>query len=209
MENYSRYINRYHFFVLFASITTVNPMANPLSITSLMSCLGSRSGALIAACWSALMYFGREGYVKSTKRIVTTARFIAQGYVKHICPRDGLEYLLTHFFLFYRISNIKGLRVLGEPLVSVVAFTSDEFDIYQLGELMSRKEDGSHNWSLSALQYPPALHLCVTDLHTQPGVMERLLEDLEAATETLLKSPNSKSTGMVNVISKPLLALFK
>lgn len=42
---------------------------------------GSRSGALIAACWATLMYFGREGYVKSTKRIISTARSIAEGYI--------------------------------------------------------------------------------------------------------------------------------
>lgn len=133
---------------------------------------GSRSGALIAACWSALMYFGREGYVNSTKRIISTARTIAKG-----------------------VSSIPGLRVLGEPQVSVVAFTSDAFDIYQLAELMSHHPDGSANWSLSVLQYPPAVHLCVTDLHTQPGVAQLFLDDLKVAAERLLNSPKSESTG--------------
>ncbi|CUT99276.1 sphingosine 1 phosphate lyase 1 [Echinococcus multilocularis] len=133
---------------------------------------GSRSGALIAACWSALMYFGREGYVNSTKRIISTARTIAKG-----------------------VSSIPGLRVLGEPQVSVVAFTSDAFDIYQLAELMSHHPDGSANWSLSVLQYPPAVHLCVTDLHTQPGVAQLFLDDLKVTAERLLNSPKSESTG--------------
>ncbi|VDD77883.1 unnamed protein product [Mesocestoides corti] len=137
---------------------------------------GSRSGSIIAACWSSLMYFGQEGYVKATKRIVSTARSIAAG-----------------------VANIRELRVLGEPLVSVVAFTSDNFDIYQLADLMSHRPDGSPNWSLSVLQYPPALHLCVTDVHTQPGVADRFLDDLSNATEKLLNSPNTKSNGMAAV----------
>lgn len=37
---------------------------------------GSRPGALIAGCWTALMYMGEQGYVDSTKQIVTTARKI-------------------------------------------------------------------------------------------------------------------------------------
>ena len=38
---------------------------------------GSRPGALIAGCWTALMYMGEKGYVDSTKQIVTTTRKIA------------------------------------------------------------------------------------------------------------------------------------
>ncbi|VDM30964.1 unnamed protein product [Hydatigera taeniaeformis] len=137
---------------------------------------GSRSGALIAACWSAMMYFGREGYVSSTRRIVSTARIIAKG-----------------------VERTPGLRVLGDPKVSVVAFTSDAFDIYQLAELMSHHPDGSPNWSLSVLQYPPAVHLCVTDLHTQPGVAQLFLDDLKTAAEHLLNAPKSESTGMAAI----------
>ncbi|KAM7538691.1 hypothetical protein Aperf_G00000052387 [Anoplocephala perfoliata] len=133
---------------------------------------GSRSGALIAGCWATLMYFGREGYVESTKRIVSTARSIAKG-----------------------VASTPGLRVLGVPQLSVVAFTSDVFDIYQLAELMSHNSDGSPNWSLNALQYPSAVHLCVTDVHTQPGVAKQFLADLKAAAESLIKEPRRKASG--------------
>lgn len=133
---------------------------------------GSRSGALISASWAALMYFGREGYVKSTKRIISTAREIAEG-----------------------MASIPGLRVLGSPQVSVIAFASDAFDIYKLSELMSHNSDGSPNWSLNALQYPSSIHLCVTDVHTQPGVAQQFLDDLRVAAEHLMKEPKMKATG--------------
>merc|ERR1719370_2543291 len=38
---------------------------------------GSRAGGIVAACWAALLYFGREGYVSATREIVTTTRRIA------------------------------------------------------------------------------------------------------------------------------------
>ncbi|VDQ12584.1 unnamed protein product [Trichobilharzia regenti] len=40
-------------------------------------CEGSRPGALIATCWASLMYHGENGYCESTKRIVSTTRYIA------------------------------------------------------------------------------------------------------------------------------------
>jgi len=41
---------------------------------------GSRPGALIAGCWAAMLFMGEEGYVKTTKKIVSTAREIASEY---------------------------------------------------------------------------------------------------------------------------------
>ncbi|KAL7058045.1 hypothetical protein AAHC03_016642 [Spirometra sp. Aus1] len=137
---------------------------------------GSRSGALIAACWSAMLFHGQEGYVSSTRRIISTTRQIADG-----------------------IRQIRGLKVLGEPMVSVVAFTSEDFDIYQLGDLMSVDADGSPKWGLNMLQFPSAVHLCVTDMHTREGVAEGFLADLEKAATTLLNSPKQSSSGMAAV----------
>ena len=54
------------------------------------------------------------------------------------------------------------------PEVSVIAFTSDQFNIYGLSDGM--KERG---WALNALQFPSCLHLCVTRTHTLPGVADR------------------------------------
>ena len=40
---------------------------------------GSRAGAIIAACWATMMHIGEEGYVKYTKDIITTAKYIEAG----------------------------------------------------------------------------------------------------------------------------------
>jgi len=49
------------------------------------------------------------------------------------------------------------LYVLGDPLVSVVAFSSKTLNIYIVGDMMSKR-----GWHLNALANPSALHLAVT-----------------------------------------------
>jgi sphinganine-1-phosphate aldolase len=49
------------------------------------------------------------------------------------------------------------LYVLGDPLVSVVAFSSKSLNIYVVGDMMSKR-----GWHLNALANPSALHLAVT-----------------------------------------------
>jgi glutamate/tyrosine decarboxylase-like PLP-dependent enzyme len=113
---------------------------------------GSRPGALIAAAWAALVTTGQAGYLDATRRILEAADRIQAG-----------------------IRAIPELRVLGDPLF-VIAFASDAVDVYRILDFMSHRR-----WSLNGLHKPPALHLCVTLRHTEPGVVDRFLSDLQAS----------------------------
>ncbi len=126
---------------------------------------GSRPGALIAAGWAALTSIGANGYLEATKKILETAGKIKEG-----------------------IRKIPELRVLGDPLF-VVAFTSDTLDIYKVLDYMSRKK-----WSLNGLHKPSCVHICVTLRHTQPGVAERFLADLQEAVDFVKAHPEEKGT---------------
>ena len=53
-------------------------------------------------------------------------------------------------------------------------------------------------WSLNGLHHPPAIHLCVTLRHTEPGVAQRFMDDLRAAVEQARLHPNA-SSGMAPV----------
>jgi len=128
---------------------------------------GSRAGGIIAACWAAMLSFGKSGYQETTKEIVNTTQRIAK-----------------------EISNIPGLKIIGIPEVSVIAFGSDEFNIYGLSDAM--KERG---WGLNALQFPECAHLCVTRLHTQPEVEKKFIRDIKEATEKIMKDPNGSDAG--------------
>ncbi len=126
---------------------------------------GSRPGALSAACWASMVAMGRQGYVEATRRILETARALRAG-----------------------IAGIPGLRVLGDPLW-VIAFASDELDIYRVLEEMGRR-----HWNLNGLHLPPAVHLAVTLRHTQPGVAERFLADLRDSVEVVRATPGERGT---------------
>ena len=74
---------------------------------------GSRSGGIIAATWAAMVNHGVQGYVQASEKIFRTVEIVKQ-----------------------RISKIKGLRVLGDPRVCIIAFTSDDFHIYKIADEM-------------------------------------------------------------------------
>jgi sphinganine-1-phosphate aldolase len=118
---------------------------------------GSRPGALIAGCWVSLMRVGENGYINSCHEIVGTTKKI----VESIRQNPGLS---------------ADLEVLGNPLVSVVAFTSKTLDIYDIADSMSAK-----GWHLNSLQNPPAIHVAVTLPITK--AWEKLVTDLEAVVE--------------------------
>lgn len=62
-------------------------------------------------------------------------------------------HFISFVYLFFsfvdRISKIKGVFVLGDPEVSVVAVGSDDFDIFRLSNALTSK-----GWNLNTLQYP-------------------------------------------------------
>lgn len=130
---------------------------------------GSRPGALSAAAWAALVSIGEQGYLQATQKILETAAAIKNG-----------------------IAEIPGLFILGDPLW-VIAFGSNELDIYKVMDAMSKK-----HWSLNGLHKPAALHLCVTLRHTEPGVADRFLADLRESVEFVMDNPGIKG-GMAPV----------
>ena len=116
---------------------------------------GSRAGGIVAACWAALISYGHQGYVDATRSIIETTQTIVSG-----------------------LRNIKGIKIFGEPDVCVVAFGSEDFNIYGLSDGMRKR-----GWNLNALQFPSCIHICVTLLHTQPGVAERFINDVKELSE--------------------------
>ncbi|XP_067928778.1 sphingosine-1-phosphate lyase 1-like [Watersipora subatra] len=129
---------------------------------------GSRPGAIIAACWATMMYFGEEGYIRSTADIINTTRYI----------RDSLR-------------EIPGLFVYGEPLVSVVTVGSLDFDIFRLKSGLEEL-----GWNLNALQFPSSIHLCCTLLHTKPGIADEFISDVRRCTAKIMANPAEKASGM-------------
>ena len=121
---------------------------------------GSRPGGLSAAAWAALISMGEKGYLEAARRILATAEKIKEG-----------------------IRSIPELFVIGDPLF-VIAFGSNELDIYAISDVMSKK-----GWNLNGLQNPPAVHIATTIRHTQAGVAEQFLSDLKESVDYVKTHP--------------------
>ena len=118
---------------------------------------GTRPGGAIAAAWAALHFLGEEGYLRIARRILDTSRALLEG-----------------------VAAVPGLRILGEPKLSVFAFASDELDVYQLGDAMEAR-----GWKLDRQQLPPSLHLMVTPAHEAAAAP--FLSDLRACAASLAR----------------------
>ncbi len=95
--------------------------------------LGTRSGAPIAAAWAALKTLGADGYLKMADAVMKTAKRIQEG-----------------------IESIPGLKIAGQPVMGVFAFTSSKHDIFIVGDELAKR-----GWHLDKLQFPSALHVTV------------------------------------------------
>lgn len=129
---------------------------------------GSRAGSNIAACWATMMYYGENGYIDSTRKIITTTRYIENG-----------------------LRSIPGIFIYGKPQISVIAIGSTVFDIFCLISLLNER-----GWNLNNLQYPSGFHICVTLQHTEEGVADTFLQDVKECTASIMKDPKSPAKGM-------------
>ncbi|KAG2214042.1 hypothetical protein INT46_004957 [Mucor plumbeus] len=126
------------------------------------SIAGSRPGALIAGCWSALMYMGDNGYLKACKDIVGARRIMEAG-----------------------VRSIPQLHVKGDPIGPVLSFGANEpLNIYDVGDKLSAR-----GWNLSALQNPSGLHISTTLPWVNSA--ETFVKDLKECVQGLVDDPSS------------------
>ncbi len=128
--------------------------------TMLNSTLQStRSGGPLAAAWAVLRHLGDAGYARLAARTLDAVRRI----------RAGVE-------------GIEGLRVLGDPIATLLAITADtgELDVFTVADEMT----GRHWYVQPQFGFessPANLHLTVTAANN--GSEPELLADLAGAVE--------------------------
>ena len=127
---------------------------------------GSRSGALSAAAWAAMLSIGEEGYLANTKKILEAAAVV----------KDGIR-------------EIPELYLLGDALWDI-AFSSTDLNIYKIMDYMGEKK-----WSLNGLQNPAAVHICLTLRHAQEGLPEKFITDLKSAVASTTENPGKAVDG--------------
>ncbi|QEU59883.1 Dpl1 [Kluyveromyces lactis] len=124
---------------------------------------GSRPGALVVGCWATMVHVGADGYINSCKDIVGKARELKE-FIQNEIPE---------------------LQILGDPLCSVISFTSDKIDIYELSDTLSKS-----GWHLSALQNPSSIHLALTKLSLKS--VDELKHLLKSTVDKMKQSPDAK-----------------
>jgi len=99
--------------------------------------LGTRSGGPIAGAWAVMHYLGESGYLRLTR-----------------LARDATETLVAG------LRGMPGVRILGEPAVTLVAFAFDDADAFAVGEALGRR-----GWFVDQQKPPPSLHCTVNAVH--------------------------------------------
>jgi sphinganine-1-phosphate aldolase len=110
--------------------------------------MGTKSGGPVAGCWAIMNHLGREGYRDLAQEVMKATLRIRSG-----------------------IDAYESLEIIGNPQMSLLAFTSKAGNIFNIGDALHRK-----GWHLDRLQFPEALHLTVTQLNI--GMEEKFLKDL-------------------------------
>lgn len=125
----------------------------------------TKSGGPLAAAWTTMQRIGDEGYLALTKQMRDATRRYADG-----------------------IDAIDGLRVLAPPDMTLIAFTSDEFSVFHLPDLMKRR-----GWyiqpQLGFGAHRENVHLSITAANV-PHV-DAFLTDLRACVEEARRIPRN------------------
>uniref|UniRef100_A0A915BA25 sphinganine-1-phosphate aldolase n=1 Tax=Parascaris univalens TaxID=6257 RepID=A0A915BA25_PARUN len=135
---------------------------------------GSRSGLAVALTWATMLHFGRENYVARTREVIACARRIADAI-----KNEGK----------------RGLKLLGLPAVSVVAFQSENLNVYAIGDRMSKR-----GWHLNALQNPPGMHICVTFNTVKANGDVTFIRDLKDVVDELMNEPDKGNSSEMAAI---------
>jgi sphinganine-1-phosphate aldolase len=142
---------------------------------------GTRPGGAIAAAWAIMNHLGEEGYLEIADTVMKTVKKLKEG-----------------------IDRIKGVKILGDPAMSILAIGSDHLNVYEIADELTLR-----GWHLDRQQFPPSLHLTVT--HAHASVSDQFLLDLEQAVSIVRKPSrtrlsNSAMVGLVRAAGKLLPA---
>jgi sphinganine-1-phosphate aldolase len=126
--------------------------------------VGTRPAGGVAAAWAVFQFLGLQGYQRVARDVMT---FVDE-------YRAGIE-------------SIDGLKVLGKPHLSIVAYGSDEFDVFRVAELMAPK-----GWLPGLVQQPRGIHRMMSMVHAIS--LDEYLADVRTAVESVRSEGAARST---------------
>ncbi len=157
-------LHKYGYAIKGASVVLHRPKTNmryqvfmfsdwPGGIYGSQGFLGTKPAAPIGAAWAVMQYLGEGGYMRLALETYGAARTLIDG-----------------------VRTIDGLRVWGEPDMTVAAVGSDAHDIMAIGDVLNER-----GWHFDRQENPAALHLMASPRHAL--VVDEFLADLRYAVE--------------------------
>lgn len=126
----------------------------------------TKSAGPLAGAFAVMTFLGRDGYRDIARRLYDAKNRLVEG-----------------------ISAIKELRVLGEPDLPLIAFTSDKVNVFHLIDAMNAK-----GWYVQPMlrmgDYPECVHLSVNPSNVEH--VEALLEDLAEVAASIKAKPRGR-----------------
>ena len=123
------------------------------------SFLGTKPGGIVAASWFALNHIGENGYIELTQKTMSATKVI-----------------------YDFIQKSEDLSLIGNPIMSLIAFHSEKYDIYHIADELSNL-----GWYIGRLQNPRGIHLVVSQIHAD-GAAENFIADLQLVLKNLSSS---------------------
>tara|TARA_B100001057_G_scaffold469387_1_gene529671 strand:- start:2875 stop:4293 length:1419 start_codon:yes stop_codon:yes gene_type:complete len=123
------------------------------------SFLGTKPGGIVAATWFALNHIGENGYLVLTQKTMSATKVI-----------------------YDFIQKSDNLSIIGNPIMSLLAFNSEKYDIFHVADELSNL-----GWYIGRLQNPRGIHLVVSQIHAD-GAAENFISDLQTVLNSLKKS---------------------
>ena len=123
------------------------------------SFLGTKPGGIVAASWFALNHIGENGYIELTQKTMSATKVI-----------------------YDFIQKSEHLSLIGNPIMSLIAFQSEKYDIYHIADELSNL-----GWYIGRLQNPRGIHLVVSQIHAD-GAAENFIADLQSVLKSLSSS---------------------
>lgn len=135
----------------------------------------SKSGGPLAAAWATMMRMGEDGYRRIAEEMRDATRRYAEG-----------------------IAAIPGLYLMAQPDMTLVAFTSDDFPIFAIADLMKKR-----GWyvqpQLGFAGHRENVHLSIT--HANVPHVDAFLADLRACADEARALP-AEDGGVVATIAQ-------
>lgn len=126
---------------------------------------GTRSGGPIAAAWAVMHHLGRDGYLDITRRLMRLRDRYLDGY-----------------------RAIPGIRVIGDPELSVVAVEVLDADLFAIADRMRER-----GWYMSLVARPPAIQQTINLVHE--ASVDAYFDDLADVVATACAMPLAAGSG--------------